>query len=286
MIQISGMPFTPDGSLKLESAENSIVKQMHQAPSLYSYPSTRELLFELKARKNIIDSAEAMSSGKMKFTIFEYARCNPNYWHLSPAGGFLLKYGVSPSEAISDIYKNSSLYATECATACVIIFYHAVLKSISPLVFDSLFQNLYLYSWHSDRDLGLRSFYAGHFLPGDVVYFNNPEFSSKTPWFRGENAVALGSSRFFGHGFGIRSDKEMIEILNNYRKPGSSQSAFLTNQVTSISFSHLAAFALSQREVFSFKSNPICVHHNKSSISFLHYLFYLRTAAQQSPPQA
>ena len=42
-------------------------------------------------------------------------------------------------------------------TAKVIIYYHAVLNSIGEYLFNQLFQNLYLYSWHSDPDLGIQS---------------------------------------------------------------------------------------------------------------------------------
>ena len=86
----------------------------------------------------------------VEFEIFANARCNPKYWDLTGVGGFQLKPDVRPSDAIQDIYNNSSLYAFECATAKVIIFYHAVLNSIGEELFNQYFKNLYLYSWHFD----------------------------------------------------------------------------------------------------------------------------------------
>ncbi|WP_376766752.1 hypothetical protein [Peribacillus huizhouensis] len=40
--------------------------------------------------------------------------------------------------------------------------------------------NIYLYSWHVDPDLGIQSIHTDHFLPGDVVYFNNPDLDPES----------------------------------------------------------------------------------------------------------
>ncbi|MED4462230.1 protein-glutamine gamma-glutamyltransferase [Metabacillus fastidiosus] len=275
MIQVSGMPFQPS-SLNVGSIEKVIIKRMSDTPVLYSYPSIHKLLFELNLRKNIIESSKAMNNSQAKFTIFQYAKCNDTYWKLTKAGGFLLKSKVSPSAAILDIYQNSSQYAFECATACIIVFYHAVLKSIGKSLFNSLFRNIYLYSWHADPDLGIYTYYANQFLPGDAVYFKNPDFNRKISWYRGVNAVAVSDGKFFGHGAGIKTAKEMIEFLNKQRRPGSNQSAYLTRLVTHPSFQHLSQLSTFQRDYTAYKKQHIISHHNKSSISFLHYLTYLQ----------
>ncbi|WP_066299225.1 protein-glutamine gamma-glutamyltransferase [Bacillus sp. FJAT-29937] len=274
MIQISGVPFQQNDNWQLGNIEKTIIQQMQNAPDFYTYNFADELLFELKVRKNIIQSANEMNKGQAKFTIFEYARCNPMYWQLTREGGFLLRPDVQPADAIQDIFQNSSLYAFECATAIPIIYYHAILHSIGRYFFNSLFQNLYIYSWHTDTDLGINTFYANHFLPGDVVYVNNPDFNRRTPQFRGVNAVLLHDGRLFGHGFNIRSLEEMIPILNENREPGSYQSAYLTKLVTRPSFKYLLRVASSNRSDRAYKLQRPTVHHNKSSISYVHYLFY------------
>ena len=154
-----------------------------------------------------------MNKSSVEFEIFANARCNPKYWNLTNVGGFQLKPDVRPSDAIQDIYNNGSLYAFECATAKVIILYHAVLNSIGEELFNQYFQNLYLYSWHSDTDLGLKSVPSPEFLPGDVVYFNNPDFNPETSWWRGENAVVLEDDTYFGHGLGIMTKEKVIQAL-------------------------------------------------------------------------
>ncbi|WNS74504.1 protein-glutamine gamma-glutamyltransferase [Bacillus sp. DTU_2020_1000418_1_SI_GHA_SEK_038] len=275
MIQISGVPFHLNETWQFESIEKTIIQHMHNDPVFYSYYSVDELLFEIKVRKNIIKSANEMNQSQAQFRSFEYARCNPKYWQLTMAGGFLLRPDVRPADAILDIYRNSSLYAFECATACVIIYYHAILYSIGSSLFNSLFQNLYLYSWHTDPDLGISTFYSNHFLPGDVVYFNNPDFHPQTPWFRGVNAVLLNDGRFFGHGFGISTAEQIIQILNEKRKPGSHQSAYLTQLVTRPSFTALARLANWQTSSRAYKMQRPIVHHNKSSVSYVQYLNYL-----------
>ena len=108
MIQLSGMHFKQSGMWPSGSMESVIIQQMHEAPIVYSYQSIDELSFELKLRKNIIASARAMYQGHARFEIFENSHGNPKYWNLTFAGGFQLRYGVRPSDAIQDIYKKSS----------------------------------------------------------------------------------------------------------------------------------------------------------------------------------
>ena len=154
------------------------------------------------------------------------------------------------------------------------IYYHAVLNSIGEYLFNQLFQNLYLYSWHTDPDLGIQSIHTDYFLPGDVVYFNNPDVDPKTPWWRGQNVVDLGDGTYFGHGFGIWTGEEMIQILNTKRIPESKNSAYLTNIVTRPTFKDLAKYSMLPRS-YTAKKQHIVIHHNKSSISSSQYLFYL-----------
>ncbi|WP_421382831.1 protein-glutamine gamma-glutamyltransferase [Bacillus salacetis] len=273
MIQIAGRTFQQIDSLNLGSIEKKIAVKMVDAKVVYSYPANKDFLFELKYRKNMIESAKQMSGGKAVFTTFVYAACNPAYWDLTSAGGFRLKDGVNPSDAIRDIFTNSTLYAFECATACVIIYYHAVLNSIGAADFNALFQDIYLYSWHTDQDLGIHTFYGDHVLPGDVVYFNNPDYSPDSPWYRGVNAVAMGDGQYFGHGLGVMSDTEILEFLNKMRKDGSDQSAYLTSLITRLSFNSAAGIGVSQWS--RAKKQQRVIHHNKDSISCLRYHRYL-----------
>lgn len=274
MLHISGVPFQQNQNWQLGSMEKTIIQQMQNAPVYYSYNSEYELLFELNMRKKIIQSAKEMNQSQAVFTSFAYARCNPRYWQLTRAGGFLIRPDVQPADAIIDIYRNSSLYAFECATAIPIIYYHAIIKSIGSYLFNSLFRNLYLYSWHTDSDLGIITFYSNHFLLGDVLYVNNPDFDPKTPQFRGVNAVLLDDGNLFGHGFNIKTSDEMIEILNKTRKPDSKQSAYLTKLVTQPSFKYLFRATSSYRNFNEYKLQRPIIHHNKSSISYVHYLYY------------
>lgn len=275
MIQIAGVPFHLDEKWQLGNVEKAIIRNMQQAPIDYSYQSIGELLFELNVRKNIINSAKEMDQSKAVFRSFKRARCNPKYWQLTAAGGFLLKPGVKPSVAILDIFRNGPLYAFECATASIIIYYHTVLYTIGSDLFNSLFQNLYLYSWHTDSDLRIYTFYTNHFIPGDIVFFNNPDYHPNGPWFNGLSAVLLPDGKYFGHGFSIRTADEIIELLNTKRKPDAKQSAYLTNLVTRPSFTHLARLAsLGSGSAYRANNNQhTIVHHDKSSISYAQYLY-------------
>ncbi|ARK30036.1 protein-glutamine gamma-glutamyltransferase [Halalkalibacter krulwichiae] len=281
MIQIMGMPLQQPEMETFGTVERMIIRQMDEDPTLHSYSSFNEFVFEVTTRKNIINSSISMNESEMEFTLFEYARCNPQYWHLTETGGFLLRPDVRPSDAIRDIFRNSSLYAFECSTACVIIFYDAVLNSIGDYSFNLLFPNLYLYSWHVDSDLGMHNVSTNHLIPGDVVYFNNPDFHPQIHWLRGQNAVVLGDGTFFGHGFGILTAEQMIQTLNENRRPYSNQSAYMLGTVTRPNYNHLASVSMLQRSYLTYKKQQIVIHHNQTSISFLQYLFFL----QQNHPR-
>lgn len=276
MIQLSRMPFHQNGMWPSGSIKSMVMQRLDEDLNVYSYRSVDELSFELKLRKNIILSARAMNQSNVQFETFAKSRCNPQYWYLMNTGGFLLRDGVKPSDAIQDIYMNSSQYAFECATAKVIIYYHAALNLVGEYFFNQLFPNIYLYSWHFDPDLGLKTIYTNHFLPGDVVYFNNPDFHPQTPWWIGENAVVLGDGTYFGHGLGIKTAEQMVHALNQRRKPWATQSAYLTNLVTRPAFKHLAEFSMPQRGYSVHKYQHIVINHNESSISFDRYMFFLK----------
>ncbi|WP_332632456.1 protein-glutamine gamma-glutamyltransferase [Halalkalibacter flavus] len=274
MIHVAGRPFSLDSTIDFGRVERVIIQQMLDSPEFFSYHSMNEFRFEINIRKNIMESAKEMNASQVTFTIFESAYCNPTYWDLTNAGGFLLRPGVRPSDAIVDIYRNGSLYGFECATAIIIIYYQAILKSIGRRHFDSIFQNLYLYSWHTDPDLQLHIFNSNRFLAGDVVYFNNPDYHPTTPWYRGVNAVVLSDGSFFGHGVGIVTAEQMIQFLNSERSPGSTQSAYLANLITRFSPATLLLLTLQSHRNF-YKKQKIVIHHNHCSISSFVYQFYL-----------
>ena len=273
MIQLSGMPFQQGDLWSSGSIEHMIIQRMMEDTVVYSYPSMDELSFELKLRKNIIVSAKALSQSNVQFERFLNSRCNPQYWHFTSTGGFLLLHGVKPSEAIKDIYMNGTQYAFECATAMLIIYYHAVLNILGESLFNQYFHNIYLYGWFADLDLGINVTYTTHFLPGDVVYFENPDFDPVTPYWRGENAVVLeDDDMYFGHGVGIMTAEEMIHVLNQVRKPRTNQSAYLTNVVARPSYNYLEKLSKSQLGYLVHK-NQYIVHHNESSVPIDRYMF-------------
>ncbi|KGP74460.1 protein-glutamine gamma-glutamyltransferase [Pontibacillus yanchengensis] len=275
MLQVSGSPFQISESLNVGNKGEQILQKMQNVSASYAYPSLQTLMFDINFRKNMMESAIEMNESGVTFEGFSESTCNPAYWILTSAGGFMMKPYVLPSDAIQDIFENGSLYAFECATASVINFYHALLNSIGASMFNAYFPNLYLYSWHTDPDLGLYTFYANHYLPGDVVYFNNPDFSQENSGYRGENAIALTGGKFFGHGFGIGTAEEIIEFLNEKRYPRSTRSAYLTRSLSRLSQESIERFAYQRRDYKAQKILPFVIHHNRISISSSHYLRYL-----------
>ncbi|RSL33688.1 protein-glutamine gamma-glutamyltransferase [Salibacterium salarium] len=276
MIQVSDAPLAGENDWPPDSIEFDIFERLKDDSAMHAYRSSNALTFDINIRKHITLSAKALNESRATFELFTATRANKEYWEITNAGGIRLRYGVEPSRGIQDIFDNSDLYGFECATAMVIIFYHAALQVIGSRIFNELFPNIYLYSWHFDSDFGLESVRTHYFIPGDVVYFNNPDFNVQSPQWRGENAVVLDNDTYFGHGIGIQTEAEMIDILNELRNPDSTQSAYLTNVVTRTDNEHLFNQTLSFRSPWIQKQPSIVVQHNKNSISHQQYLRYLK----------
>lgn len=245
MIQIAGR--TGDVAAILaerqwSAVQREVIHKMAESAEVFAYPDAAALQFELMLRHYIVQAAKALNASGVAFANYERSRCNERYWRRTEQGGFRIRPDVTPAQGIQDIFRNGRLYAFECATAVVIVYYRAVLAAITPADFNRLFADMLLYDWEYDRDLGLSSRSGTDMLPGDVVYFKNPEFNPNTPEWQGENAVVLGGDRYYGHGIGITSASQIIHALNRMRKPGASQSAYRTDSVVRPDFSYLQQF--------------------------------------------
>ncbi|WP_068499439.1 protein-glutamine gamma-glutamyltransferase [Paenibacillus kribbensis] len=205
----------------------------------------QRLQFEPILRSRIVESAEALHQSGVSFATFATARRNPQFWDLTPEGGFQIKAGVTPAQGIRDIFTNGHQYAFECATAMVIVLYKAVLDSILESEFNRIFADMLLYDWHYDSDLKLIQEQGSHKAsPGDILYFNNPDVSPETLEWKGENVVKMKEEdSFYGHGIGILPAKGIIDSLNQHRKPGATISAYLTDEVIYPDFAYLSQFA-------------------------------------------
>lgn len=215
----------PEGSI-----EQMILQMMLESREDYDYDSAKQLRFELGFRSATIRTARELNRSGMDFAVFRKSRCNPAYWNRTSDGGFKLKKDANPSEAILDIFKNGAEYATECATAVIIVFYKAALELFTAAAFDKAFPEIQLMNWHhidpAFRGLGVMR-HEGNYLPGDRMYFINPDVNPATPEWQGENVIMLGSGSFYGHGIGIHDDVYIIRELNKNRVEGATESAYL-----------------------------------------------------------
>lgn len=245
MINIKGSSINPNTIINQypqNSIERSIVSTLATSNEVYKYDSKDQLNFELKLRKSIIKASKDLNKSKFAFRVFRKSKANSDYWERTDEGGFLLKEGVKPSDAIKDIYINSSKYGTECSTAMVIIYYKALVDILPEAVFNRLFSKIYLMNWqHLDKDLGIADYMIrGDYLPGDLRYFRNPDVDPLTPEWQGENVIYLDNSLYYGHGLGIGTAERIIDALNKKRINGSQISAYLINSVKRPNFKYLS----------------------------------------------
>ncbi|EOD01796.1 protein-glutamine gamma-glutamyltransferase [Caldisalinibacter kiritimatiensis] len=245
MIKISGSELYPTDLIRQyppRSDAIEIIRILSTSNVTYNYDSIDQLKFEIQLRINIIKASTDLNRSRFSFRTFRKSICNPEFWERTNNGGFLSKEGISSWDAINDIYINSSMYGTECASAIVIVFYKAVTDIYPKKLFDRIFPTVYIMNWHHiDKDLGVRTYRdINDYLPGDCRYIKNPDVDPETPEWQGENVIDLGNGYFYGHGIGIRTIKQMIRILNNFRRQGATESAYLMNSATRVDFKHLA----------------------------------------------
>ncbi|TKH36163.1 protein-glutamine gamma-glutamyltransferase [Paenibacillus polymyxa] len=228
----------------------------------------QRLQFEMILRSRIVESAQALHQSGVSFATFATARCNPQFWELTEKGGFRIKAGVTPAQGIKDIFINGQQYAFECATAMVIVLYKGVLDSILESEFNQIFADMLLYDWHYDSDLRLIQQQGSHkAVPGDILYFNNPDVSSDALEWKGENVVKLKEDSFYGHGIGILPAQGIIDSLNRHRRPNATVSAYLTNEVIYPDFVYLSQFAPEENRknelsvnTFYYQEFSHCIH--------------------------
>ncbi|WP_163099955.1 protein-glutamine gamma-glutamyltransferase [Peribacillus alkalitolerans] len=197
----------------------------------YEFQYLWELEWDLAIRLHTVLEATNLYKSAAKFASFSTSKCNEKYWRLTEKGAFELKKGVTPQTGIEDIFINSDKYAFECATAVVIVLYKAVLDTIDTNTFNRNFANLVLYDWQYDPDLVLKDSVGTDYLPGDILYFKNPDYNPETPEWKGENSILLEEGLFYGHGIGIKTEEGMIRVLNRKRKKDAKISAYLTENI-------------------------------------------------------
>ncbi len=216
------------------SPEHELLSTLIDSSHIYMYSSPEELEFETELRRNIIDASLSLYRNRLAFRIFQESKCNEDYWIRMPDGGFLLRPDAEPSAAVNDIFRSTRLYATECATAIVIIYYKAVLDSYGSDLFDRTFTEITLMNWQQLDELINVATYRRlpDYVPGDCRYVKNPDVDPLTPEWQGENIIDLGNERYYGHGIGMGSVDYFIRALNSNRIEGSTVSAFLMDSAT------------------------------------------------------
>jgi len=245
VIKVQGKTITAEqviNQIQFNTTEQKVIHILSLSNEVYEYDSLIQLKFELNLRSNTVNAAIELNSSEFAFRVFRKSFCNPIYWNRTDEGGFDLQSDVKPSDAIKDIYNNSSKYGTECATAMIIVFYKALLDLLPVTLFNQFYSNIYLMNWKSlDKDLGL---YVVNnptdFLPGDCMYFKNPEVDPVTPEWQGENVINLGDGKYYGHGIGINTADEIIEVLNQRRFNEATESAYLLSIAKRLSFKYIS----------------------------------------------
>lgn len=260
MIHIGGRMITEESMEELSKGDTVkplTLDKLYSSDRVYNYSTIKALEFELNLRTAIVHAAEKLNDSYFSFEVFKNSRCNPDFWERTEIGGFKIKPGVSPYQGIKDILRHSRLYGTECATAIVIVFYLGLTDILPEELFNELFAGLYLMDWkYLDKDLGIRTYKdIKDTLPGDCLYFDNPDVNPDTPEWQGENVIQMINGKYYGHGIGIRTSQGFIRALNQKRKADATESAFLTDTVVRPNYKSLFERYSSVQRAFAMRNS-------------------------------
>jgi len=226
------------------SVERETIQILAAGSHRYRYASEDRLRFELTLRREIVHAARALGASGLAFATFRRSFCNTDYWERMPDGGFAVKTGVNPADAVRDILRSSHRYGTECATAMLMVYYLALAEVFPERAFREVFRNIYLMNWHRIedplREVGVMR-HTGDYLPGDRRYFKNPDVEPTTPEYQGENVIDLGGGLYYGHGAGIQRAEALIRMLNQNRRADADEETYLLPGVARPNFARLAA---------------------------------------------
>jgi len=195
--------------------------------------------FEQNLRREICNAALALHKSGMSFATFDKSKCNSDFWTRTSNGGWRTAGGAA---AIRDIFDNGYKYATECATAMMIVYYKAILEVYGEELFNKTFTSIYLMGWDVRDPLLMKVATMNNvdkLLAGDRGYFANPDHSADLPQWQGENVIVLEDDLYYGHGIGVENSKNIINSLNSKRKIGNPQSAYLMNKAGRPDFTKL-----------------------------------------------
>ncbi len=187
----------------------------------------------------MVGACEDMDRVKHQFALIKDQTFNAALWQPMGNGAFSVKPGVKPSDAVKDMFTNPGLYKFECATALVIVHYKAMLDLLGPKDFDAVCANLKMGPWVYESTLQTNWKTSGdsqadaaparqaELRAGDYTYFRNWDVSdtARAAGWQGENVIALGGGKFYGHPFGVSTEAHIVDYLNQQRNPGSTRSA-------------------------------------------------------------
>jgi protein-glutamine gamma-glutamyltransferase len=189
----------------------------------------------------MVKACEDMDRAKHEFALIKDQTFSSTFWEGEGGGTFHIKPGVRPSDALKDIFANPAAYKFECATALVIVHEKAMLDLVGEADFDRLCPKLRIGPWETDDTFVEHVRSEGSALreasrdrrrtlrAGDYGYFKNWQVSDegRDAGWQGENVIALGDGRFYGHPFGITDEKTIVDHLNAQRRFGAWKSAGL-----------------------------------------------------------
>ena len=202
---------------------------------------------EVQIRTHTVEGAKILDQAKQAGRGLGFAndlrktQANPQFWNVDQQGRMSLRQGVSPADAVDDVFNNPNAYTLDCAAASHVVGLRAIKNTIGAEDFNRTHDGLSIYGWQAERRgpggnmqtiskvTGNQNDRAqGGLKAGDVGYFKNPDNIS-TEW-QGENVISLGGDQYWGHPGGTKSSQGWVNWMNqNARTPYATREAFLSS---------------------------------------------------------
>lgn len=166
---------------------------------------------------------------RIQFALLPQTRFDRRYFR-PDARSFVLKRGVSATQALDALFANPESYAMECATAISVIHYAGIREAYredtgSDALFNARFADMRIgqLTMGAENDLRVARVNVYDAIQiGDHGYFQTPDVdpAARLGGWNGENVIYLGGDKYFGHPFGISDSRTIIQHLESVRIPG------------------------------------------------------------------
>ncbi|MCX6829606.1 MAG: hypothetical protein NT002_10040 [candidate division Zixibacteria bacterium] len=204
---------------------------------------------ELILRRNVVQASIDQGLSGIKFSWggkMTNVYPSNSYW-IQDGNGITTRVAVNSGDAIDNLFSvqpPGEEFGVECNGAIRMVWFRAILEcyeecssSAGRTEFSTRFPSITFNSNSSTQPPHSSSEQHSRYLFGDWRYVKNPDVDPAEIAWQGENVIQMTNSdadlaRFYGHPLGVETLANIKLFLNQHRKPGATQEAFLMDNAS------------------------------------------------------